>query len=445
MRIEFITNASAIFHFANGKRLLTDPWYSDGIYLGTLFNFPPLTRSQRSQYLGSAPDYIYISHFHGDHLDPASLSHFSKDTPVLIGEFATPALKGAVRSCGFTDIRELPFRQVVTIDGFKVVIFPQFAPSGDDAGGDDYLPVDTSILVEDVDGASAFFAVDNPMQVQDAVEMRERFGEVDAALLPYSGASVYPWAYRMYSPEEKSHRAIAVRQTRLTKFCDLAAALGARHIVPAAGTFIYGGRLAEQAQYQLHATPKEIVDYCDMRGMSASLRMMATGDVLDVKSGHIQPNPDAPLRNFSDSDRMKYAATLAGFACPLDSIAFPAEPKLPWRALLRRARNNLWQQQQESALHLSWDVELVIRSAPNVTLPEDGLHVRIPLDRNELMPGPGTESDRSHIRFYLDGALLIAILTGAVFWNIAEYFMELERNPDIHNVRIHQLMAYFRL
>ena len=38
-----------------------------------------------------------------------------------------------------------------------------------------------------------------------------------------------------------------------------------------------------------------------------------------------------------------------------------------------------------------------------------------------------------------------SLLMGAVFWNVAEYFMEIEREPDQHNVRIHQLLGHFRV
>lgn len=443
MRIEYITNASVIFHLANGRKLLTDPWYTDGIYLGTLFNFPPLGPTERSRYRTTRPDYIYISHFHGDHLDPTSLANFPKDIPVLIGAFRTPALRAALRGCGFTEIREIPFGEETDFEGFKVVIFPQFASSSDDAGQDDYVPIDTSILVEDA-GATAFFAVDNPMQVSDATELRRRFGEIDVALLPYSGASIYPWAFRMYSAEEKSRRAKAVRQGRLKKFCDLGDALGARHVVPAAGTFIYGGRLASQARYQLHATPREIVDYCESRSLGAKLRILTTGDILDVKSGKVQANPEAQLRNFSETDRLRYAESLAGFACPLDAVEIPLGLRIPWRALLRRARANLWRQQQATGLILPLDVELVVRSSPKVQLPDQGIRVRIPLDRDELLD-EAPMRERPYVRFYLDGALLISILLGAVFWNVAEYFMELERNPDTHDARIHHTMSYFRI
>src|SRR5262249_10305246 len=46
--------------------------------------------------------YLFLSHEHQDHLDPAALKHFPKNIPVLICRFATPKFRNYLEGLGFT-------------------------------------------------------------------------------------------------------------------------------------------------------------------------------------------------------------------------------------------------------------------------------------------------------------------------------------------------------
>ena len=258
MKIEFITNASFNVELADGRTILTDPWYSDGIYHGIIFNYPPIPERLRTRILSSRPDYIYVSHIHGDHFDPPTLAHFPKDTPILIGKFPTPALANAIRGLGFSDIRELPFGELVKVDGIELCIFDQFSGSNDDLENETNLPVDTSIFIRDSDGTNLFHNVDNPIQLRHAEEIARRFGPIDAAILPYASVSVFPAMFSQYSHDEKMRRVEALMTGRVGKFRELAVAMGARMSIPAAGSFVFGGKAADLAVYQCQAVPARI-------------------------------------------------------------------------------------------------------------------------------------------------------------------------------------------
>ncbi|HEX3144483.1 MAG TPA: hypothetical protein VHQ64_10975, partial [Pyrinomonadaceae bacterium] len=83
MKIEFITNASVLVTLASKKTVLCDPWYTDAIYYGSWYNFPPLANKKHYQSL--KPSYIYISHIHPDHLDGESLRRYPRDTEIWLG------------------------------------------------------------------------------------------------------------------------------------------------------------------------------------------------------------------------------------------------------------------------------------------------------------------------------------------------------------------------
>ena len=443
MRIEHVTNASFVFHLADGRTILSDPWYTDGIYLGGLFNYPPLKPETRTRYLGLKPDFLYISHFHGDHLDPPSLAHYPKSTPVLIGRFARPALKAAISAVGFTDIRQLEFDQMVDLGGgVEVCIFRQFALASDfpDEDGEQHA-VDTSILIRDGDGATVFFCVDNPIQMENAAAIRERFGPPDVAILPYAGASIYPFVFRAYSEEEKGRRAATLREARLEKMCRIAEAMGARSVIPAAGAFVLGGPIAHHARYQHQPAPGEIEAFWRESGMTQTLHLMATGDVLDTASGTIAQDPAAPDRWFTEADRLAYATSIAK-PSPLEQIRMPV--RVGWRGLVAAARARVWREQEDSGLKLAHDVILKVRGTEDVPLPDAGLSFRLALDEPTVATGDA-RSGRDFTRFHMDAALLLVILTGGTYWNIAEYFMEIDREPDRHAPGVHSLLSFFRI
>lgn len=443
MRIEHITNASFVFHLADGRTILSDPWYTDGIYLGGMYNYPPLKPETRTHYLGLTPDFLYISHFHGDHLDPASLAHYPKSTPVLIGRFARPVLRAAISAIGFTDIRELEFDRMVDLGGgAEVCIFPQFALASDFPGEDDEKhAVDTSILIRDSDGQTVFFCVDNPIQVQNAAAIRERFGPPDVAILPYAGASIYPFVFRAYCEEEKARRAATLREARLDKMCRIAEAMGARSVIPAAGSFVLGGPIARHARYQHQPAPGEIEAFWRQRRMAAPLHLLATGDVLDTASGKIAQDPAAPCRWFTEADRLAYAASTAT-PSPMEQVRMPV--RVGWRGLVAAARDRVWREQEESGLKPAHDVILSVRGTEGIALPGAGLSFRLALDEPGVATGDA-RAGRDFTRFHLDAALLLVVLTGGTFWNIAEYFMEIDREPDRHAPGVHSLLGYFRI
>src|SRR5260370_31529958 len=106
MRITYLGQACTLIEAA-GKKILTDPWLTEGAYFGTWFHTHVLAEA------GIAPasfpkdiDYVFISHEQEDHLDPESLRHFSPDVPVLICRFATPKFRRYLESLGLRNIRE---------------------------------------------------------------------------------------------------------------------------------------------------------------------------------------------------------------------------------------------------------------------------------------------------------------------------------------------------
>ena len=84
--------------------ILCDPWLHPA-YFGSWFVFPDNSGLDWAA-LGDC-DYLYISHLHKDHFDPALLAeHVNKDAVVLLPDFPVPDLKRELQALGFHQFLE---------------------------------------------------------------------------------------------------------------------------------------------------------------------------------------------------------------------------------------------------------------------------------------------------------------------------------------------------
>ena len=88
MKVKYIYSACLEID-CDGFKILTDPWFTDGAYDGSWYQFPKINPFDFIE----KPDLIYISHIHPDHYDAT----FLKSLIAKFGEGATKSgatLKG---------------------------------------------------------------------------------------------------------------------------------------------------------------------------------------------------------------------------------------------------------------------------------------------------------------------------------------------------------------
>lgn len=450
MKIEFVTNASFRITFSHGRTLLTDPMYYGGIYYGGWYNFPPLREKDRERYLQPV-DYLYISHVHPDHLEPRTLKRISRDTPVLIGKLPHDHLLRKIRSLGFSDIRELPLGERVNVDGFQAAILGPFAPTSENVVDDVGYAMDTSIVLYDPKGSILFNNVDNTIQEHDARFVSDKYGKPDVAILPYGGASMYPSAFAQYEPEKKDTLKAELRDRMLKRFIGLSRAIGARTIVPAAGSYVWGSSVAHYSRYLHQATPAQIDSAWRKGGISGqSLQIMYAADVMDVSTGELQRNAAAPMQDFTEEDRLAYAMSLGDAPLDHERIVIPSQFEMPWPRLLKKARSSMRAQQERLGIRLDHTIVLIIDHLRAISsdgpaqafwqfsLAEDGI---APLENLHDVAAPYT-------MFRVDSRLMLMLLLGAAIWNNAELGGCIElyrRDPDLFMPTVHSLMSFFML
>src|SRR5947209_6720517 len=221
MRVTYFGQACTLIEVA-GRKILTDPWLTEGAYFGTWFHTHILAEAGVT--LETVPkdiDYIFISHEHEDHLDPEALRHFSPDIPVLICKFSTPKFRRYLEALGRRDIHEVPSGDTVSLgDGVKVTIL----------GTAEYTN-DSAILLEG-EGCRVLNETDCKLGYDDL----EGIGHhgVDIGFYMFSGANWYPMLYD-YPDDVQRELVRRRRRSLLRSFVQRVKLTKPRIAVPAAG------------------------------------------------------------------------------------------------------------------------------------------------------------------------------------------------------------------
>ena len=223
MRATSIGHAGILIDTDYGS-ILCDPWFEPA-YFASWFVFP--RNDQLSADLLRRiehPDYLYISHLHGDHLDETWLRHHvSRQTKVLIPGYPTRELERTMRALGFDNIIRTTDGELLDLNGLQIAIHVETSII-DGPGGDSALVVS--------DGVTRLVN-QNDCRTSD-LDALCAHGPVDLHWLQYSGAIWYPMVYdetpaRM---RELVDGKVESQFTRALKYVDK---VDARYVVPSAG------------------------------------------------------------------------------------------------------------------------------------------------------------------------------------------------------------------
>ena len=302
MRVTYYGQACLLVEAA-GKRILMDPWLTEGAYFGTWFHTHLLADA------GVSPttfpkdiDYIFLSHEHQDHVDPESLQHFASTIPVIICKFVTPKFREYLNHLGLTNILELP-------SGIE------WSPSKDlkitVLGSAEYTN-DSALLVE-AENRRVFNETDCKLNYAQ-LEAIGRQG-IDIGFYMFSGANWYPI---LYDYPEDVQRELVVRRRRslLRSFIQRVKVTRPKIAIPAAGpcTVLDPERLWLNSEERgIFIDPEQAVEVLRGADLPAQIFSMATTDGWDSERGFEWRSPASfrqPRMEYIRSASARMAAEL---------------------------------------------------------------------------------------------------------------------------------------
>src|SRR5437660_997314 len=221
MKVTYYGQACMLIEVA-GRRSLTDPWLTEGAYFGTWFHTHLLSDVGLSvDDVASRPiDYLFLSHEHPDHVDPATLRGL-KGVPVLICKFPTPRFRQHLEGMGLGNVREIEPGQAVDCgDGLRLTIFSTA----------EYIN-DSALLVEG-DGRRLL----NETDCKLPYDVLKRIAEpgLDIGFYMFSGATWFPMMYD-YPQQWMRQQVLRRRRALLKSFVQRIRLTRPRFAVPSSG------------------------------------------------------------------------------------------------------------------------------------------------------------------------------------------------------------------
>ena len=426
MKVTYFVNAMLYFHGANTS-VLCDPWVTFNRHSSSgLYNFPECTLSP-DEVRALKPDFIYITHTHADHFDPITLSLFEKNTPVLVARYENNFTERNMRDLGFADVR---------------VVDPV---NGTSLNGDDYCWIETNAVYPDVDslgvfridGQTVLNANDNPYSEEQCCSLRQRFGSVDLACVPFAFQGPYPAFYDNLSKEEKltiSNEKKERNYAILHKFCET---LAPRRFFPFAAGAVYGGAKALDHPYYGVGSADEAIDYVRQRGITQEAVLMASRNTYDLMT-QICDGTYVPENHAAAQDYLEDIAKRPGMFDEGQAFWIDPQYRVDMSPVLEQARlrQQEWQTRRKIvsdwAFYLDIGEELLYRLSLADTSVSRVREADITDDRYEI--------------FRMPYALLVGLLTRHFnYSNVKTQHMRFYRQPNEFNADLHILMSFLQV
>lgn len=271
MRVTYLESAAVLVEDDTTK-VLCDPWLVDGAYYGSWAHYPEPEFEPEDF---NDVDYIYISHVHPDHFDPATLERMDTDIPVLIHDYRWDYLKDAIEGLGF-EVTELPHGERVHLkDGMHINILaadgcePElcgnfFGCSWYDKDADNIgsTQVDSMAVIDN--GEYTIVNTNDcpyPLAETTCKKITDAYGHIDLVCHQYSAAQFYPQSMAQYSHEKKIEerdRVIQEKHELAINFVDI---FQPDYYLPFAGEYVLAGKLSHLNQYTANPPREQAYEF----------------------------------------------------------------------------------------------------------------------------------------------------------------------------------------
>ena len=416
MEFKFIGNAGGIFTGSNGTKILCDPWIVDGVFEDAWYHYPPLnTKLSDIQDV----DGIYVSHIHPDHYDERNFD-FPKNIPLIILNEGPNFLKKNLINKGYNNFIEVKDNETIKFKEFKLTLYKPFTKGIFEESLIGNL-IDSALVLEN-DGVTAINFNDNQPDENACSFLKNRFKNIDLAMLNYNSAGPYPSCFDNLTTEKKISENYRILKRNFDHLCNIIPILQPKSVLPFAGAYIIGGKNYYKNEYLGTTTWDECAEYLNenlkFNSKVFCLRENQTYDIKNQKQLEKYEKLDV-------NEMKKYIQSLKDKKYEYENDQMPDISKL----------------KDEINLASTRFIDRVKRF--NIELKSN---VYLKIENKDVQIVKGKDTNR-HLYCDLDLRLLNRILHKKAHWNNAEIgtHINFKRIPNKMDPDVHTCMSFFHL
>ena len=416
MKFKFIGNAGGIFTGSKGTKILCDPWIVDGVFESAWYHYPPLkTKLSDIQNV----DGIYVSHIHPDHYDERHFD-FSKDIPLIILNKGPNFLKKNLINKGYSNFIEIKNDQTVQFKEFKLTLYKPFTKHIFEESLIGNL-IDSALVLEN-DDVTAINFNDNQPDENACSFLKNKFKNIDLAMLNYNAAGPYPSCFDNLSTEEKINENKRILKRNFDHLCNIIPILQPKSVLPFAGAYIIGGKNYFKNEYLGTTTWDECADYLNRNlKFNSKVFCLRENQTYDIKN---QKQLDK-YKKLDLNEMKNYIQSIKDKKYDYENDNMPDVSKLIDE--VKMASTKLLERVKKFNIQLK-------------------SNVFIKVGKENVQIVKGQDSDR-HLYCDLDLRLLNRILNKKAHWNNAEIgtHINFKRVPNKMDPDVHTCMSFFHL
>ena len=416
MKFKFIGNAGGIYTGSKGTKILCDPWIVDGVFEGAWYHYPPLkTKLSDIQNV----DGIYVSHIHPDHYDERHFD-FPKDIPLIILNKGPNFLKKNLINKGYSNFIEIKNDQTVQFKEFKLTLYKPFTKHIFEESLIGNL-IDSALVLEN-DDVTAINFNDNQPDENACSFLKNKFKNIDLAMLNYNAAGPYPSCFDNLSTEEKINENKRILKRNFDHLCNIIPILQPKSVLPFAGAYIIGGKNYFKNEYLGTTTWDECADYLNRNlKFNSKVFCLRENQTYDIKN---QKQLDK-YKKLDLNEMKNYIQSIKDKKYDYENDNMPDVSKLIDE--VKMASTKLLERVKKFNIQLK-------------------SNVFIKVGKENVQIVKGQDSDR-HLYCDLDLRLLNRILNKKAHWNNAEIgtHINFKRVPNKMDPDVHTCMSFFHL
>ena len=275
MKVKYIYSACLEID-CDGFKILTDPWFTDGAYDGSWYQFPKINPFDFIE----KPDLIYISHIHPDHYDATFLkSLIAKfgNIKIMIPDLDPNYLVFKGKSDGLDLIPTRHFKND------KVELFIEENDTGS------ISDIDSALIVKEISTGNVLLNLNDCIYNQPHVDtlneiIKSTGNRIDLLALGYTGAGPYPQTY--ISLEDEKELLISESDKKKNAFFDrykkYIKTFNATYHLPFAGEYILGGKLSFLNDY------RGVADAYELKSIDDRAIVLSNGGEIDLVNNAVK-------------------------------------------------------------------------------------------------------------------------------------------------------------